>query len=57
MATMTAQILAGEEHPKRGGIKPTQNLFLSENNRPAWISYSRLSSSWTATTTMEGPLY
>lgn len=37
MATFTAQILVGTEHPYHGGINPTHFLFLSENDRPAWI--------------------
>ncbi|MHB1376159.1 MAG: hypothetical protein ACYCXB_01885 [Candidatus Humimicrobiaceae bacterium] len=37
MATFTAQILIGTEHPYHGGINPTHFLFLSENDRPAWI--------------------
>lgn len=37
MATLTAQILVGSAHPNHGGINPTHYLFLSENDRPAWI--------------------
>jgi hypothetical protein len=37
LATITAQILIGTEHPYNGGINPTHFLFLSENDRPAWI--------------------
>jgi len=37
LATFTAQILIGTEHPYHGGINPTHFLFLSENDRPAWI--------------------
>ena len=37
MSTFTAQILIGTEHPYHGGINPTHFLFLSENDRPAWI--------------------
>jgi hypothetical protein len=37
LATITAQILIGTEHPYHGGINPTHYLFLSENDRPAWI--------------------
>jgi hypothetical protein len=37
LATITAQILIGTEHPYHGGINPTHFLFLSENDRPAWI--------------------
>ena len=37
MATLTAQILIGRPHPNHDGINPTHYLFLSENDRPAWI--------------------
>ena len=37
MGTFTAQILVGEPHIYHGGIEPTHYLFLSENDRPAWI--------------------
>lgn len=37
MATLTAQILVGTGHPYHGGINPTHALYLSENDRPAWI--------------------
>ena len=37
MATLTAQILIGREHPHHGGINPSHYLFLSENSRPAWV--------------------
>jgi hypothetical protein len=37
MATMTAQILVGSSHQYHGGITPSHYLFLSENDRPAWI--------------------
>jgi len=37
MGTFTAQILVGTPHPNHGGIIPTHYLFLSENDRPAWI--------------------
>jgi hypothetical protein len=37
MGTFTAQILVGDPHPNHQGIAPTHNLFLSENDRPAWI--------------------
>lgn len=37
MATLTAQILIGTEHPFHDGINPTHFLFLSENDRPALI--------------------
>jgi len=37
LATITAQILIGTEHPYHGGINPTHYLFLSENDRPSWI--------------------
>ena len=37
MGTLTTQILVGSPHPYHGGINPTHYLFLSENDRPAWI--------------------
>jgi len=39
MATYTAQILIGEEHPNHGGLLPTSvtEMFLSENSIPAWL--------------------
>jgi hypothetical protein len=37
MATLTAMILVGRGHPNHDGINPTHYLFLSENDRPAWI--------------------
>ena len=37
MGTFTAQILVGDSHPNHGGIIPSHMLFLSENDRPAWI--------------------
>ena len=37
MGSFTAQILIGDAHPNHGGIIPTHFLFLSENDRPAWI--------------------
>lgn len=37
MATLTAQILIGWPHPNHDGINPTHYLFLSENDRPAWV--------------------
>jgi hypothetical protein len=37
MATLTAQILVGTGHPYHDGINPTHALYLSENDRPAWI--------------------
>lgn len=37
MATLTAQILVGSPHPNHDGINPTHFLFLSENDRPAWV--------------------
>ena len=39
MASYTAQILVGSPHPYHGGINPTHYLFLSENDRPAWLLY------------------
>ena len=40
MGSFTAQILVGSPHPNHGGIIPTHSLFLSENDRPAWILVS-----------------
>jgi hypothetical protein len=37
VATLTAQILVGSPHPNHDGINPTHFLFLSENDRPAWM--------------------
>ena len=37
MGTYTASILVGTAHTYHGGIIPTHQLFLSENDRPAWI--------------------
>jgi hypothetical protein len=37
MATLTAQILIGGAEISHHGINPTHFLFLSENDRPAWI--------------------
>jgi hypothetical protein len=37
MGSFTAQILVGEPHIYHGGIYPSHYLFLSENDRPAWI--------------------
>ncbi len=37
MATLTAQILVGRAHPNHDGINPTHYLFLSQNDRPAWV--------------------
>ncbi|MFC1895623.1 hypothetical protein ACFL0Q_03030 [Thermodesulfobacteriota bacterium] len=37
MGTLTAQILVGYPHPNHDGINPTHFLFLSENDRPAWV--------------------
>ena len=37
MATLTAQILVGRSHSNHDGINPTHYLFLSENDRPAWV--------------------
>ena len=37
MATLTAQILVGSKHRFHDGINPTHSLFLSENDRPAWL--------------------
>lgn len=40
MATFTAQILVGRSHPNDGGILPKAILWLSENDRPAWVLHS-----------------
>jgi len=37
MGTFTAQILIGQGHPYHDGIHPSHYLFLSENDRAAWI--------------------
>lgn len=37
MGTITAQILIGKPQPDHGGMIPSHYLFLSENDRPAWI--------------------
>ena len=37
MGTFTAQMLVGTPHNFHGGIQPTHTLYLSENDRPAWI--------------------
>lgn len=37
MATLTAQILVGTAHQNHDGINPTHYVFLSENDRPAWV--------------------
>ena len=37
MGTFTAQILVGKSHPYHGGIIPSHEIYLSENDRPAWI--------------------
>ena len=37
LSIITAHILVGSEDPYRGGINPSHYLFLSENDRPAWI--------------------
>jgi hypothetical protein len=39
MGTFTAQILVGDPHPNHGGISPSHQLLLSENDRPAWILF------------------
>jgi hypothetical protein len=38
-ATVTGSILVGNAHPNDGGICPTHQLLLSENDRPAWSLY------------------
>lgn len=37
MSSITAQILLGHAHQNHGGIIPICQMFLSENDRPAWI--------------------
>ena len=37
MGTYTAQILIGNSHTYHGGILPHYQMFLSENDRAAWI--------------------
>jgi len=37
MGTLTAQILVGSAHLYHGGINPSHIIYLSENDRPAWI--------------------
>ena len=37
MGTLTANILVGQAHLNHGGINPDYQLFLRENDRPAWI--------------------
>ncbi|KYO66961.1 hypothetical protein [Thermovenabulum gondwanense] len=37
MGSFTCEILVGHSHSNHGGIIPTHVLFLSENDRPAWI--------------------
>lgn len=37
MGTYTASILVGKEDIYHGGIIPTHQLFLSENDKPAWV--------------------
>lgn len=41
MATYTAQILIGREHPNHGGLLPSplQQMFLGENHIPLWSLY------------------
>jgi hypothetical protein len=36
MGTTTASILVGTAHQSYGGIKPSHQLMLTENSRPAW---------------------
>ena len=45
MATYTASVLVGHSHPNHGGITPTHELFLSENDKPAWILVPHLPTS------------
>jgi hypothetical protein len=37
MGTVTAQIMVGSSHRYHGGITPSHALYLSENDRPAWV--------------------
>lgn len=39
MGTITAQIIVGRSHKYHEGIIPSHFLFLSENDRPAWILF------------------
>jgi hypothetical protein len=39
MGTITAQIIVGRSHLYHDGIIPSHFLFLSENDRPAWILF------------------
>jgi hypothetical protein len=41
MGTITAFILVGASHRYPDGITPSHYLFLSENDRPAWILVSQ----------------
>jgi|TARA_B100001971_G_C18207592_1_gene548595 hypothetical protein len=37
MGSFTTQILVGSGDSNHGGIYPTHFMYLSENDRPAWI--------------------
>lgn len=37
MGTFTAHALVGAPHQHHGGIVPSHRLYLSENDRPAWV--------------------
>ncbi|HEX2172930.1 MAG TPA: hypothetical protein VHL09_10855, partial [Dehalococcoidia bacterium] len=37
MATFTAHLLVGRAHRDGGGIDPTHQILLSENDRTAWM--------------------
>lgn len=37
MATITAHFLVGTAHPNHGGIIPTHQMFLYENDRPKFV--------------------
>lgn len=37
MGTLTAQVLIGTPHTFHDGISPTYAMYLSENDRPAWV--------------------
>lgn len=41
MGTLATQILVGKPHPDDDGLIPSHGLFLSENNRPAWVMFQQ----------------
>jgi hypothetical protein len=53
MASITAVMLVGEEDPYHGGICPTHELMLWENDRPMWqlrtVGESKPSAKWIPT--------